>query len=243
MSTAPTAIPPTTADPATAAAQRSVGDSSRDAGWFRSIYLDYRRARATDESWYEVIFLTQGFWACCAYRTARASIRLADRVPVARAVVRAFWAVAGLVVGRITGVHLHPDSDIGPGLYVGHFGNVVIDRGARLGRNCNIGQGVNVLAAGHGAARVAPRLGDRVFVGANGVVEGDVTVGDDAVIGACAYVNKPVPPRGVVLGNPARVIGYHGSFDNIRYDGMDHDPARIAALQAAPAPGATGGGV
>jgi hypothetical protein len=40
-----------------------------------------------------------------------------------------------------------------------------------------------------------------------------------------------VPPRAVVLGNPARVVSYEGSFDWVLYDGMDADPARRASLE------------
>ena len=46
-----------------------------------------------------------------------------------------------------------------------------------------------------------------------------------------AVVNKSVPARAVVLGNPARVVSYDGSFDYVFYDGMDLDPARRASLE------------
>ncbi len=62
---------------------------------------------------------------------------------------------------------------------------------------------------------------------------GDVEVGDDALIGAGAVVVRSVPARAVVVGNPARIISYKGSFDLIRYPGMESDPARIASLDAA----------
>jgi hypothetical protein len=44
------------------------------------------------------------------------------------------------------------------------------------------------------------------------------------------------------MGNPAWVIGYDGSFNYLRHDGMDRDPERRAALAlkspslAAPSP-------
>ncbi|MFC5676981.1 DapH/DapD/GlmU-related protein [Aeromicrobium endophyticum] len=50
-------------------------------------------------------------------------------------------------------------------------------------------------------------IGDRVFIGANAVVQMGVTIGDEAVVGAGAVVTKDVPPRTVVAGNPARPIG------------------------------------
>ncbi len=49
-------------------------------------------------------------------------------------------------------------------------------------------------------------------------------------VGAGAVVVKSVPPRGVVVGNPARLLGLTGSFDLIEYPGMENDPNRISAL-------------
>ena len=51
-----------------------------------------------------------------------------------------------------------------------------------------------------------PRLEQHVFVGPNVVIIGGVTIGHHAVIGAGAVVSQDVPPYGVVVGNPARVI-------------------------------------
>lgn len=45
-----------------------------------------------------------------------------------------------------------------------------------------------------------------MFVGPNVVIIGGVTIGHHAVIGAGAVVSQDVPPYGVVVGNPARVI-------------------------------------
>ena len=47
-----------------------------------------------------------------------------------------------------------------------------------------------------------------------------------------AVVMSDVPPCGVAMGNPARVIGQTGSFEFVNYDGMENDPARKLALQS-----------
>jgi putative colanic acid biosynthesis acetyltransferase WcaF len=49
-------------------------------------------------------------------------------------------------------------------------------------------------------------IGADVFVGARAFILPGVTVGDGAVIGACAVVTKDVAPWTVVAGNPARVV-------------------------------------
>ena len=59
----------------------------------------------------------------------------------------------------------------------------------------------------------------------------EVIVGDDAVVCAGSVVSRSIPARAVVMGNPARVVSYDGSFDYVYYDGMDVDPARRASLE------------
>jgi acetyltransferase-like isoleucine patch superfamily enzyme len=45
---------------------------------------------------------------------------------------------------------------------------------------------------------------------ANAVIAGRLTVGNEAVI-ANALVTRDVPPRAVVIGNPAQVASFNGS--------------------------------
>ena len=49
----------------------------------------------------------------------------------------------------------------------------------------------------------APVIGNRVFIGAGACVLGNITIGDNVIIGACAVVTKDVPPGHRALGNPA----------------------------------------
>jgi hypothetical protein len=51
-------------------------------------------------------------------------------------------------------------------------------------------------------------IGHDVWIGLGAVVLSGVSVGHGAVIGARAVVSKGVPPYAVVVGNPARIIGY-----------------------------------
>jgi acetyltransferase-like isoleucine patch superfamily enzyme len=55
-------------------------------------------------------------------------------------------------------------------------------------------------------------IGNDVWIGANAVILPEVNrIGDGAVIGAGAVVNRDVPPYAVVLGNPGRVVKYRFS--------------------------------
>lgn len=49
-------------------------------------------------------------------------------------------------------------------------------------------------------------LKKRCWVGFNATILKGVTVGEGAIVGACAVVTRDVPPNTVVVGNPARVV-------------------------------------
>ena len=109
------------------------------------------------------------------------------------------------------GFDISPRTSIGAGLYIGHFGGVVISPFATLGANVNIGQGVTIGATSRGSRKGAPTLEDRVWVGAHAIIVGKVTIGANALIAPGAYVNFDVPSGSVVLGNPGQVVSQRGS--------------------------------
>jgi serine O-acetyltransferase len=126
------------------------------------------------------------------------------------------------VILALTGIHLSPDAHIGPGLYIPHGGYIVVGEG-RLGRNCNLYQGVTLglsvdtLGSPDFQPRL-PTLGDGVWVFPGAVIVGAVTVGDNAAVSANSLVVRDVPPGGVVMGVPARLVSRRGGSrpDDIR---------------------------
>ncbi|OGK12504.1 acetyltransferase [Candidatus Roizmanbacteria bacterium RIFCSPHIGHO2_02_FULL_37_15] len=48
----------------------------------------------------------------------------------------------------------------------------------------------------------------RAAIGSNATVLGGVTIGENALIGAGSVVTKDVPKNAIVVGNPAKIIGY-----------------------------------
>lgn len=109
------------------------------------------------------------------------------------------------------GISLPDETDIGPGFYIGHWGGIVINARAIIGKNFNLSQGVTIGQTNRGQRKGTPVIGDNVYVGPGAKIIGRISIGNDAAIGANAVVTKDVPPRGVAVGIPAQVISHTGS--------------------------------
>lgn len=109
-----------------------------------------------------------------------------------------------------TGIQIPVGTIIGPGLKIGHFGNIVVNPSAIIGRNFNISNGCLVGNA-QGKHAGAPVIGDNVVMFANSMVVGGVTVGNDVLIAPGAFVNFDVPNNSIVLGNPGMIISRESS--------------------------------
>lgn len=59
------------------------------------------------------------------------------------------------------------------------------------------------------------RLERGASIGANATVLPGVTIGEYAMVGAGAVVTKDVPPKAVVVGNPARILRFLDDHDSI----------------------------
>lgn len=103
------------------------------------------------------------------------------------------------------GFQIYPETQIGEGFYLGHWGTVVINPETIIGNNCNIAQGVTIAQANRGKRKGVPKIGNEVWIGPNAVVVGNIEIGDNVLIAPNAYVNTDVPSNSLVLGNPAKV--------------------------------------
>lgn len=97
---------------------------------------------------------------------------------------------------------------IGKGLYIGHFGGVVIHGDAIIGENCNLSQGVTIGILVRGKNVGIPTIGDRVFIGPGATILGGITIGNDVLIGANSIVTFDVPDNAVVASPLASIISY-----------------------------------
>lgn len=100
-------------------------------------------------------------------------------------------------LGAKLGFSIAPNT-IAPGLYLVHWGSIVISSLARIGENARVHSCVNISGA--------PVIGDNVYFAPGSIVAGDVSIGDNVSIGANAVVTTSFSDNVIVLGNPARVV-------------------------------------
>ena len=96
--------------------------------------------------------------------------------------------------------YIPPSVIIGERLELPHGGcGVIIHDDTIIGNDAIVFQNVTI---GNGGARI----GDRVYIGADAVILGNVKIGDDVVIGANAVVNFSVPSGATVVGPKSNIL-------------------------------------
>lgn len=109
------------------------------------------------------------------------------------------------------GIDIPYNTQIGPGLYIGHFNGIFISSEAIIGKNLNISQGVTIGSASRGQKEGAPTLGDSVYIAPGAKVFGRISIGKNVSVGANAVVVSDVAEGSVVVGVPAKSISNSGS--------------------------------
>ena len=100
------------------------------------------------------------------------------------------------------GLEISITADIGKGLYLGHPYNITVGSGAKIGNNVNLHKGCTIGRENRGPRMGIPQIGDRVSVGINATIVGNIKIGDDVMIAPNSYINFDVPSHSVVIGNP-----------------------------------------
>lgn len=113
------------------------------------------------------------------------------------------------------GIIIPPETKIGSGLYIDHFGGIVVNANAVIGKNCNIGQGVTIGQTNRGSRQGCPTIGDNVYIAPGAKIIGKIQIGNNVAIGANAVVTRDVPDDAVAIGNPAEVVSSKGSVGYI----------------------------
>lgn len=115
---------------------------------------------------------------------------------------RFFWRINCF----LTACDIHVETKIGEYFNLPHPVGVVIAR-STIGKNVTICQNVTIgVADFENPSKGNPIIGDNVTIFAGAVIVGDVTIGNNAKIGANSVVNICVPENATAVGVPARII-------------------------------------
>lgn len=91
------------------------------------------------------------------------------------------------------------------GLSIPHYGTIIVNARAKVGRNCRLHCCVNIGASAGNP--LAPQIGDNVYIGPSAVIFGGITIASNTTIAANATVNKTsLQENAVLAGSPAKVI-------------------------------------
>lgn len=108
------------------------------------------------------------------------------------------------VLGRKLGVEMWENS-FDQGLQIYHAGNIVINGGARIGKNCKL-HGSNCIG-NDGKSTAAPVIGNNVRIGVGAKIIGEVCLADDIIVAAGAVVvHSCMIPGAVLAGVPAKCV-------------------------------------
>ncbi len=98
-----------------------------------------------------------------------------------------------------------PENVFGPGLAIVHYGTIIVNNNAKVGKNCRIHACTNIGASG--GKKEAPQIGDNVYIAPGAKIYGNIIIANNIAIGANAVVNKSFEEENILIaGNPAKKI-------------------------------------
>ena len=143
--------------------------------------------------------------------------------------------------------HHYVDSHImtGKNCLIAEHSNIDYTGGIEMGNNVSISEGVKILTHNHsidfgekgldkGCILNPLIIHDGVRIGARAIIMPGVReIGRNSIISADSYVHTKVPPYSIVLGNPAKVVGFRMPLEDIleyekaNYGEKDRIPVEI----------------
>ncbi len=173
----------------------------------------YRYTKKTDSlSLLKLLLIGEGFkyifWMrTCTYVASHPLLKFLFFAP-SRLVLRHYQYRLGIGISYKT--------KIGAGFYISHYSGIFIHDDAVIGRNCNVSQSVTIGKKNDGNHAGSPLLGDQVYLGPGCKIIGGIQVGNDVAIGANAVLTKDAADKSVMVGIPAKCIGFGGSIAYVK---------------------------
>jgi serine O-acetyltransferase len=168
---------------------------------FQTIKEDFAKPWKSDpaiNSRIELLFNYPGVWALVSYRVAHVIYE------------KNFKLIARIIMGLsqiITNIDIHPRCKIGRGVFIDHGFGVVIGETTVIEDNVLIYQGVTLGGVNLDRdIKRHPTIKKGAVIGGGAKVLGNITIGENARVGANSVVVKSVPNDSTAIGIPARVI-------------------------------------
>ena len=115
-----------------------------------------------------------------------------------------YFVVYRVLVVWIFHIELLPSSKIGQRLRLFHGYALVIHPSTVIGDDVTLRHSTTLGNKNSGG--LGPQIGDRVNIGCNSVIIGNICIGNDVTIGASSVVIKDIPSGVSVAGNPVRIL-------------------------------------
>ena len=182
--------------------------------------------RHDNKEWFEQWLNNPAFRFVMWFRIAQ----WARRKPLTKLLV---YPVARYFLNRIhyqTGIRLPLSVKAGPGLFLGHWGSMIISPRCTIGANGTLSNDINIGGAGGGNGQGVPQLGDNVFVGPGVRIAGPIMIGQNAAIMGNTLVTATIPPNSIAIGVPHRISGRHD--DNVFVSHRDYPSPEPASASA-----------
>lgn len=115
----------------------------------------------------------------------------------------------------VFGIDIPDTTKIGIGFNIWHGQGLIIHKTCIIGdrvhvrHNTTIGQKKNT--------EVGPVIGNNVDIGAHALIIGQITIGDNCIIGAGTFVNKNIPSNSMAYGSPLVIKPILISTDDENY--------------------------
>jgi serine O-acetyltransferase len=157
----------------------------------------------------EIFFCYPGFHAILLHRMAH-KLHQAGLTLTAR--------ILSQMNRAMTGIEIHPGAKIGRRCFIDHGMGVVIGETAEVGDDVLMYQGVTLGGTGKERGKRHPTVGNHVVIGTGAKILGNITIGNNAKVGAGSVVVRPVPDNSTVVGVPGRVTRIRlDSGDNLEH--------------------------
>ncbi len=202
-------------------------------GLFSEIVEDFSNVYKNDpaiSSRIELMFNYPGVWAIFWYRIAN------------RIYNRGFRGLGRVIMGFnqfFTNIDIHPEATIGRRVFIDHGFGVVIGQTAVIEDDVLIYQGVTLGGVSLVAGKRHPTIKKGAVLGAGAKILGNITIGENAKVGANSVVIREVPDNSTAVGIPAHIIQKgrdkdplsHNKLPDINREMFEYLLKRVAILE------------